>query len=222
MLRIFIGYDSNEVVAYHVCAHSIIKRASGPVSITPIKLSHVPEFHRDKKEGSTEFSFSRFLTPYLSGYSGQSIFMDCDMLVLTDIYEILKEVRLDSDVSVVKHDYTPKHDIKFLGNKQAAYPRKNWSSVMVFNNYTAPCKKLLPQYVSEKSGAHLHQFEWCKDERIGELSAEWNHLVGEYDYNPNAKIAHFTLGTPCFRDYQKQEYAETWFNEYEDMISHAN
>lgn len=218
MLRIFIGYDPKETVAYHVCSHSILSRSSGPVSITPINKNNIPQFTRGIEDGSTEFSFSRFLVPYLSGYEGQSIFMDSDVLVLTDIYDILQECAFNNDVHVVKHDYTPKHQVKFLGNKQSIYPKKNWSSVMVFNNYTNPCKKLTPDVVNTASGKYLHQFEWTGESRIGELSPKWNHLVGEYDPNPEAKLVHFTLGTPCFKGYEDQEYAEEWFKEREAML----
>lgn len=217
MLNVYIGYDPREAVAYHVCAHSILSRASGPVAIIPINKRNIPEYTREMEDGSTEFSFSRFLTPYLSGYVGQSIFMDSDMLVLDNVYSLIEECSLFVDVSVVKHDYTPKTTTKFLGNKQHVYPKKNWSSVMVFNNYTSPCRSLSPIVVNESSGKYLHQFEWTNEDRIGELSKDWNHLVGEYDENPNAKIVHFTLGTPCFKGYEDQEYADAWFKEKEAM-----
>lgn len=213
-----IGFDPNEVVAYHVCAHSILSRASQPVSITPINKRNIPEFTRGKEDGATEFSFSRFLTPYLSGYTGQSIFMDCDMLVLCDIAEIFEAVDLSHDVFVVKHDYTPMHKTKFLGQVQHVYPKKNWSSVMVFNNFTSPCRSLTPDVVSRQTGKYLHQFEWTKEDRIGGLNKDWNHLVGEYEENPKAKIVHYTLGTPCFKGYEDQEYAYEWFLERERML----
>lgn len=200
--------------------NSILRQASGPVEFIPINKKNIPEFTRGIEDGSTEFSFSRFLTPYLSGYTGQSIFMDCDMLVRCDIYEVLEYCGLIFDVFVVKHCYKPKSETKFLGNKQHAYPRKNWSSFMVFNNWTSPCRRLTPEVVNTKSGAYLHRFEWCNDHRIGELPVEFNHLVGEYDENPNAKIVHYTLGTPCFKGYENQEYAREWFEELEMTCAH--
>lgn len=221
-MKIFIGWDSREQVAYHVCAHSIIKRSSVPVSITPINLRNMPWFNRPWETQSTEFSFTRFLTPFLAGYEGQAVFMDADMLVRCDIAELVAECGQSKDVYVVKHDYTPKDESKFLGNKQTVYQKKNWSSVMVFNCWQNPCRRLTPESVAKESGAYLHQFGWTKEDRIGELPREYNHLVGEYEPNPDAKIVHYTLGTPCFRGYENQEYAQEWFAEFEDMNSHAD
>jgi lipopolysaccharide biosynthesis glycosyltransferase len=217
MITVCIGYDPAETVAYHVLCHSILRQSSVPVRFVPINKRNIPEFVRAKEDGSTEFSFSRFLTPYLCGYTGQAIFMDCDMLVRGDLSEILDECDLYHDVFVVKHDYTPKEGKKFLGNTQRIYPKKNWSSVMVFNCFTSACKRLTADAVSNKSGKYLHQFEWADDHRVGELDPKWNHLVGEYKPNPNAKIAHFTLGTPCFNEYHNQEFSDEWFIEKERM-----
>lgn len=220
MIRVFIGYDPAETVAYHVLCHSILRRSSQPVSFTPINKANIPEFRRGKEDGSTEFSFSRFLTPYLSGYTGQSIFLDCDMIVRCDISEIFKHCDLCHDVFVVKHDYTPKGEFKFLGNKQYAYPKKNWSSVMMFNNFSQPCRRLTPDIVNHSTGSFLHRFDWTVEDRVGSLPKEFNHLVGEDKENRDAKIVHFTLGTPCFSGYEKQEFAKEWFEEYEDMQGH--
>lgn len=201
--------------------NSILRRASGPVSFTPINKRNIPEFSRGKEDGSTEFSFSRFLTPYLSGYKGSSIFMDCDMLVLCDIYDLLDYVKLSDDIAVVKHDYAPKSGTKFLGNKQYAYPKKNWSSLMVMNNFSMACRSLTPEVVNKKSGKYLHRFEWIRDEkRIGSIPVCYNHLVGEYNERPDAKIIHYTLGSPCFKGYEKQEYAKHWFEELEECCAH--
>lgn len=188
-----------------------MRHSSGPVSFTPINKNNIPEFTRGIEDGSTEFSFSRFLTPYLAGYSGQAVFMDCDMLVRCDMYELLELSSGMHDVYVVKHDYTPKTQDKFLGNKQHIYPKKNWSSLMVFNCWRQPVRNLTPQVVNTASGKYLHQFEWAKS--VGELPVEYNHLVGEYDPNPKARIIHYTLGTPCFEGYEDQEWANEWFDE---------
>ena len=222
MLNVFIGYDPNETVAYHVCAHSILKNSSHPVSITPINMGNMRNFARPKEDGSTEFSFSRFLTPYLAGYKGQALFLDCDMLVRCDIAELFELSQGYYDVQVVKHDYKPKTKTKFLGNVQHNYPMKNWSSVMLFNCDNYPCRKLTCDSVSKATGKYLHRFEWTTEKRIGELPREYNHLVGEYEPNPDAKIVHFTLGTPCFKGYEDQEFADEWYEMLEDMNSSAS
>jgi len=221
VVKIFIGFDQVEAVAYHVLSHSIISRASVPVAIYPVKRSMLKAIHDrpiDDKQ-SNEFSFTRFLVPYLSGYKGVSIFMDCDMLVRCDIKELIDQVDLfGTAVSVVKHQYTPRDEIKYLGTVQYKYERKNWSSVIVFNNSHSACKRLTPEYVNTASGLELHQFKWCKDEQIGELGPEWNHLVSEYPPNPDAKIVHYTVGTPCFNEFRNCEFGDEWYEERQLML----
>lgn len=217
MIRVFIGFDSNEVVAYHVLANSILRHASEPVSITPLKLSQLPLTRERTATQSTEFSFSRFLVPWLCDYKGTAIFMDCDMLCRTDIAAL--EGEKGKAASVVKHDYKPRPEDKFLGQAQSIYAKKNWSSVMVFDN--AACRALTPQYVNTASGLELHQFKWLPDEScIGALDPAWNHLVGEYQPNLAAKIVHFTLGTPCFAKYANCEYARDWRDEKARMLEY--
>jgi|TARA_R100000030_G_C3208300_1_gene112686 hypothetical protein len=215
MIRIFIGYDEGEKIAFHVLAESIRKQSSEPISITPIDLNTIRNhFIRDKQSNqSTEFAFSRFMVPYLSNYEGWSIFMDCDMLLRTDINELWKLRDEDYAVMCVKHDYEPKQDVKFRGAKNEKFPKKNWSSLMLMNN--AKCKLLTPEYVRTASGLELHQFKWLESERdIGAIPKTWNWLVGEYEYNPLANNVHFTLGGPYFYDYVNCDYSKEWFNVY--------
>lgn len=217
MLNIFIGYDSNEIVAYHTLCNSIIRRASVPVSITPLAKDTLTSiFNRDKNSiSSTEFSFSRFLVPYLSDYKGISVFMDCDMIVTRDIKELFDCFDDKYAVQVVKHDYTPKTEKKFLNQVQTKYEKKNWSSVMLFNNPL--CKKLTPEIVQNESGLYLHQFKWLDgDHLIGEIPSEWNFLVGEYEMpNQTPALIHYTLGGPYFDDYMNCDYADLWLSEFE-------
>jgi hypothetical protein len=217
--RIFIGFDSKEVVAYHVLAQSIIEHASMPVSFAPIVLSHLHDlFVRERNAlQSTEFSFSRFMVPYLSGYEGWSLFVDCDMLARADIAELwaLRDERFA--VMCVKHDYQPKTETKFLGQTQTKYQKKNWSSVMLFNNRR--CSALTPDFVNTATGLELHQFKWLDgDDQIGELPSAWNHLVNEYDYRGDAKLVHFTDGGPYFDEYRNDDYAEEWFATRQRML----
>jgi hypothetical protein len=211
VLDVFVGYDRNEIVAYHALCQSIVDRCSLPVRFTPLNLASLkPVFDRERlATQSTEFSFSRFLTPYLSDYRGWSLFMDCDMLVRGDLAEIFARRDERYAVMVCQHDYAPADEVKFLNNRQSRYAKKNWSSVMLFNN--AECRALTPDYVNQASGLDLHQFRWLDDEaRIGALPLEWNWLVGEYPHNPDARIAHFTRGGPYFADYADADYAEEW------------
>lgn len=219
MLHVFIGYDPKESAAFYTLSHSIQRRASRPVSITPLMLSQLKGIYRRQRgpTESTEFSLTRFLTPLLSGYEGWSLFMDCDMLCRTDITELERFAERASDkaVLVCKHEYVPSTERKFLDQVQTRYARKNWSSVMLFNN--ARCRSLSSEYVSSASGLDLHRFAWTTDEQIGELPLEWNWLVGEYPYNPAARIVHYTLGGPYFDDYRNCDYAEEWFAEMRSM-----
>lgn len=220
-IRIFIGYDPREAVAWHVLAHSILSRASRPVALHPVALTGLGGLmsrERNRLE-STDFAFSRFLTPYLAGYEGWAVFMDCDMLVLDDIARLweLRDERYA--VQVVKHDYTPKTDTKFLGQTQTRYEKKNWSSVMLMN--AAKCRALTPSYVNTASGLELHRFHWLDDEAlIGELPRRWNFLVGEYEPVAPAEISnlHYTLGGPYFEAYRDCDYAGLWFEERDAML----
>ena len=144
--------------------------------------------------------------------------MDSDVLVRCDIAELGKMCNLANAykaVYVVKHNYDPKDSVKFLGEKQTKYEKKNWSSVMLFNN--GRCRNLTTGYVNTAPGLDLHQFKWTSDGQVGELDKNWNHLVGEYPPNPEAKIVHFTRGGPWFRDYEDCEFSKEWFEEYESM-----
>lgn len=200
-LRVFIGYDAREAVAYHVCAHSILTRATIPVTISPLvqpalRASGLYWRERGPTE-STEFSLTRFLVPSLCGHAGDlAVYLDCDMLIRADLRELvtLAEEQPWKAVMVVQHDYAPRTATKMGGRPQTTYPRKNWSSMMVFR--PDRCRALSPGYVNRASGLDLHRFAWCADEEIGGLPREWNHLVGEYPPNPGAKILHYTLGGP--------------------------
>ena len=211
-MRVFIGYDSREPIAFHVLAHSIMRRASRPVEIVPLIQSQLRQCglytrERDPRE-STEFSLTRFLVPHLAGES-VSVFMDCDMLCLCDIWEL---AHLYMPVNVVKHDYTPRNTTKFLGQEQTVYPRKNWSSLMVFD----ALRCLRPAYVNSAPALDLHRFAWIGDEHIGTLEPEYNWLVGEYGKIRNPKILHFTNGGPWFPDYANCDYADWWRDEARD------
>lgn len=223
MIRVFIGFDPVETVAYHVLNHSILRHASEPVATAPLALQQLKGVftrQRDPKQ-STEFSFSRFLVPYLCNYEGWAVFMDCDMLVRRDIAELwaLRDDRYA--IQVVKHNHVPKEESKFLNQPQSKYHRKNWSSVMLMN--CAKCQALTPEFVNTASGLELHQFKWIPDdELIGSLPPEWNHLVG-YDAPREAPAnIHYTIGGPYFDAYRDSEYSREWFEEQSLMLAVKN
>jgi len=224
--RIFIGWDDREAAAYHVLAHSIIRHSTIPVSIAPLKRSQLRGLYlreRGRLE-STDFSMTRFLVPALCDYEGFAVFMDCDMLCRVDMFELYARavasmsegVRDPKAVLCCQHDYQPSETVKFLGQPQTAYPRKNWSSVMVFNN--ARCRALTPEYVNTASGLDLHRFNWTTDDQIGALPLEYNWLVGEYQPNEQAKILHYTLGGPWFEATAECDNADEWRAERDHMI----
>jgi hypothetical protein len=219
MLNVYIGYDPKESAAFYTLAHSILRRASIPVAIVPLMRTQLVDIYTRERgpTESTEFSMTRFLVPYLSDYAGWSLFMDCDMLCRADIAELAERIdrQPDKAVLVCKHDYVPRTERKFLDQVQTKYPRKNWSSMMAFNN--ARCRALTPRYVNSAPGLELHRFNWTEDASIGEIPLEWNWLVGEYERNPKAKILHYTLGGPYFDAYRDCDYAAEWFAEFESM-----
>lgn len=225
MLNIFIGWDQRETIAWHVLAHSILRRASEPVNLVPLRqetLRQCGSYWREKDVlASTDFSLTRFLVPHLSDYKGYSLFMDCDMLCQCDIHELFTVGYRDTSkaVWVVPHDYIPKTAVKMDNQGQTTYPRKNWSSVMLFNNEA--CRMLTPQYVRTATPADLHQLKWASELSIGHLPDEWNWLVGEYRTNMRAKLSHYTLGGPWFGNLPIDQHGEAWVKEYYTMTDRS-
>lgn len=224
MIRIFIGYDSRERTATNLLIDSLNKYSSTPLSITLIKRSQLNGIlWRDRGElDSTDFSISRFLTPYLSEYKGWSIFMDCDMLFRDDVTKLWNMRDERYDVMVVKHQYIPKSQRKFDNEKQTPYTMKNWSSLMLFNN--EKCSKLTLDYVNSAPGLDLHQFKWA--EKIGDLPKRWNYLADEYEYSEDVSNIHFTLGGPWFVDgigsYEKSDYEKIWIDYHEECCNYTS
>jgi hypothetical protein len=222
MLKIFIGYDPVESVAWHTMAHSILSRSSAPVALVPINIANLKDIYkreRDPKQ-SNEFSFSRFLVPYLSGYEGYAAYFDCDMMLRTDVSKLFALAATDATkaIHVVQHNYKPKDEIKYLNTAQYRYPRKNWSSVVVWNCAHPSNRIVTPEFVNTASPMELHRFQWLKDSEIGELNVRWNWLVGEYA-DPPADVhnVHWTLGGPYFHEYKDADFADEWFTDFERM-----
>ena len=223
-LPVFIGFDPSETIAAYVLAHSILRRASGPVSINFLRKEQLQSIHGREKHPlqSTDFSFTRFLAPYLNGFSGQCIFMDCDMLVLDDICKLPSFSTNDmAPVSVVMHNHKPQAKTKMLGQVQTQYDCKNWSSLMLFWCAHKDCHTLTPEYVDVATGLDLHQFKWVNNGNIGRLPFKWNHLVGyDDDTLPIEGISclHWTEGGPWWSAYENAPYADVWRAERDDML----
>jgi lipopolysaccharide biosynthesis glycosyltransferase len=218
VIRVFIGWDGREAVAAHVLANSIRRNASMPPQFTFIDRETLRGiFTRERGDlESTDFSISRFLVPYLCNYEGFAVFMDCDILCRDDIAKLWAWRDERFALKVVKHNHQPEEETKFLGEKQTKYHRKNWSSVMLFNN--SRCRALTLDYVNTAPGLDLHQFKWCADEEIGELPKQWNHLVDYDKHDPRASMVHYTKGGPYFPEFKNCGYSMEWTTERSRML----
>jgi lipopolysaccharide biosynthesis glycosyltransferase len=223
-LRVFVGYDPREDIAYQVCKHSIETRSKNAVVKPLVQKELREQGYYDRpidKLASTEFTFTRFLVPELSNFNGWAMFMDCDMILQTDIAELFAQADDKYAVMCVKHDYTPKEGTKMDGQAQTVYPRKNWSSVMLFNCAHPSNQELNVELVNDPkvTGKYLHRFSWLKDEEIGELDHTWNYLVGVYDDVVKPKLIHYTEGGPWFENYRNCEFSNLWKQELADMMN---
>jgi lipopolysaccharide biosynthesis glycosyltransferase len=213
-LTVVVGFDQRESVAYHAFCQSVLEKSSIPVRFLPLARGAMKFYTETHQDGSNAFIYSRFLTPFLCDYEGMAVFADGDMICLTDIAELARLYDPTKAVQVAKHDYKTKAAVKYLGNKNENCPRKNWSSLILWNCSHPANRVLTPALVQEKPGSFLHRFSWLDDSLIGELPKEWNWLETEYDLNPAAKLIHYTLGTPCFKDYEKSDTSDEWWAAY--------
>lgn len=215
-LRVFIGWDSREDIAYQVARRSLLRHASVPVEVVPIKVQDLVDqgLYTRKVDplASTEFTYSRFLTPHLAGFQGWALFVDCDFLFFGDVAGLSRYMNPDHAVACVHHDYTPKETTKMDGVAQTTYPRKNWSSFMLFNCDHPSTKQLTVEKVNSESGAYLHRMQWAADNEIGEVPNSWNWLEGWNEKpatgKPNA--VHYTRGGPWFDQWQDVDYGDDW------------
>jgi lipopolysaccharide biosynthesis glycosyltransferase len=218
--KVYVGWDSTQEVAYEILKYSLLKKSSN-IEVIPIKQHQLRTrsiYNRPVDPlSSTEFTFTRFLVPYLQNYKEWALFMDCDMLPLVDINALFDQVDEKYALMCTQHDYIPSKKIKMDSKQQEYYPRKNWSSLVLFN-CNHPSNKVLNRDLVNNlnlSGKFFHRFGWLKDEEIGKLSHEFNWLVNWYkepeDGTP--KILHFTEGGPWLDKYNKEQYADIWFNE---------
>ena len=239
---VFIGYDPKEKTAATVLEFLIKENSPKPINVKLLRkdiLEQIGLYYRkhtevngqcidsiDEKPFSTEFSFSRFLVPSLMMYEGWALFMDCDMYLRTDINELFEEYNSDFyPVYCVKHNYNPTSQFKMDGMFQTNYPRKNWSSFMLWNCGHELNKKLTPVEVNTKPGSFLHQFQWLpdKDSALGTIHEEWNWLDGHSSEDIKPKNVHFTTGGPWFREWEVSRpidgfYASEWNQDYSFLL----
>lgn len=219
MIRLAIGFDFRESVAYHTLVQSIIEKSTTPISVIPLASTMIENYSNLAKDGSNQFIISRFLTPSLVNFDGWVIYMDGDLICNDDIAK-LWALRDDKyAVQCVKHDYKTKFKNKYFGNKNEDYPRKNWSSVILWNCGHPDNTVLTPEFVSNHDGKFLHRFSWLNDNKIGGLPTRWNWLSSEYEDNPDAGLIHYTLGTPCFKDWAEAGMAGEWHDTFNRSLS---
>ena len=217
--RVFIGWDSSQIDAYEVCAFSLARHATIALDIRPLKLIELRAaalYRRDPDPlASTEFTYSRFLVPALSGFEGHALYCDCDFLWTADVAELAALADRDKAVQCVQHDFRPSETSKMRGKTQTVYPRKNWSSLMLFNCAHSATRTLTPERVARESGRALQRLHWAPDDAIGALPGEWNWLEG-WDAAPAGtppKAIHFTRGGPWLEEWRDVAYARLWREE---------
>jgi len=219
MIPIFAGFDQREEAGYHAFTSSLLEHASAPFTVTPLHLPLFRSFYAPGvRDGSNAFVYTRFLIPFLQGYTGSAIFCDgSDMLLRADIAELWALRDPYKPVQVVKHDYRTKWPRKYLGTKMEApnedYPRKNHSSVMILNCMHMSWRKLTPESVQKMTGQELHRFSWLQEDEIGELPKEWNWLVQEDGPNPDAKLLHFSSGVPLMPAHANSPHAADYMRQ---------
>lgn len=215
MLNLFVGYDPREAAAYHTFCQSVLDRTRMPVAFIPLHKPMLQGFD-GQRDGTNAFIFSRYLIPSMMGFQGWAMFADGDMIVRDDLAKLWDTRDERYAVQIVPHDYATRSPRKYVGtpleNDNVDYPRKNWSSVVLWNCAHPSNAVLTREFVEDAGGPFLHRFQWLADEQIGTLPWEWNLLIGEEWGVP--KIAHFTLGVPGFKHYRQAPYSEEWAGTY--------
>ena len=212
-MKIFIGYDPQFEKNIQVQINSILKNTNEKIEFHLLIYNDLRKIlYREKSPyQSTESAFTRWLVPYLSDYKGWSLYMDSDMYCRENIKHLFDCKDEQYSLMVVKNKILHEQSKKFNDKNQINYDRKNWSSLILFNN--SKCRTLNLDYVNTETGLNLHQFKWLPNDQIGELDEDWNHLVGVNDRNTNAKIVHWTLGGPWFEGNEEIEFSKEWFKD---------
>jgi hypothetical protein len=226
-INVAIGYDPREDLAWRVARASLLAHTPPRLQVWQFTLDAVREagvYKRPTKKRagqlfdvisnapmSTEHALLRFWIPW-AFKSGRALFVDGDVLFRADARQLFAAANPRHAVSVVKHAQPAGLATKMDGQVQSDYPRKNWSSVCLWNLDHPAHARLTLHEMNTRPGLWLHQFGWLRDEEIGELPASWNHLVGvnEMVSRSAVKLAHFTLGTPDMAACADQPFADEW------------
>ena len=215
---IVVGFDQKESIAYHTFVQSVIEKSTMPLRFMPLSVGSLPNYKEVQKDGSNDFIYSRFLVPYLMNFKGWAIYADGDMVCLKDIKKLWNMRDNKFAVQVVKHDYKTKVKNKYWGNKNEDYPRKNWSSLILWNCEHKSHKILTPEFIQKQSGAFLHRFSWIKDKEIGAIEKKWNWLAMEYEEIKDVNLIHYTIGTPCFEEYHDKSLSLYWKKSFLNLL----
>lgn len=226
-LKVFVGYDSPRPDVSDVCAFSMQSRSSLDLEINFLNLRDLSDagvyWREPDPLATTEFTYSRYLVPYLCGYEGLALFCDNDFLWQDDVRNLLDERGGESALHCVQHDHRPVETEKMDGKPQSVFPRKNWSSLMLFDCGHAAHKALTPQTVSTASAAYLHRMQWLEDDQIGNLPTRWNWLEGWCSDRPDVQLGaiHYTRGGPWLETGEQYAFADLWLNEFHRWSAEA-
>jgi len=219
IVELAVGFDQREAIAYHTFVQSVIDKSTIPVKFLPLNMNALSSYNETHTDGSNQFIYSRFLVPYLLNFKGWAIYADGDMVCVEDIKKLWDLRDANYAVQVAKHNYKTKIQNKYWGNKNENYPRKNWSSLILWNCEHPSHKVLTPEFIEKQSGAFLHRFSWINDDEIGELKKEWNWLAMEYEEKKEIHLIHYTIGTPCFEEYENTSLASYWKKSFLNLLN---
>lgn len=227
--KVFIGFDVHQMCASAVAEHSVRMKTCAPVDVRRLALSELvarglytrptvfpqegsPRYWDEISQApmSTAHAIARFLVPTLCEFAGWAVFTDGDVIFRSDIRDLFRLADPQYAVQVVQHDHSPIETSKMEGQAQTRYPRKNWSSVVLWNCGHQANRALTVDLVNTVPGRDLHRFCWLDDAEVGALPTEWNVLIGEQSH-PNPAVAHFTLGVPDMPGYEHQPFADEWY-----------
>jgi hypothetical protein len=226
MFKVFVGTDDRFGAAYQVCVRSLCERSRAAVDVQPLMFEHlrglglytrptarVDGYLWDAISGaamSTKFAIARFFVPRLQD-QGWALFCDSDFLFRAPVDDLFALADPKYAVMVVKHDHRPEETSKMDSQPQQAYPRKNWSSLILWNCEHVRNRMLHERLLNQRPGRDLHAFCWLDDELIGELPAAWNWLDGISPPVDDVKAVHYTRGTPDLDGYANAAFAGEWY-----------